>query len=168
MPVHVAFGGTGPGLAAGPGDGSAHGGVHGAGGHPHPGRRAAPPDRRPEWRARHLPVPGRQGRWLHRVAGDGGPPDRRPGGGAALRRLLPRRDGTATPPGDDDRGQQPAGGAGQRTGGPGRRPGTVPPRGRGGQPSQVGIPGQHEPRNPHAHERRHGHDPDPAGNRPDL
>ena len=31
-------------------------------------------------------------------------------------------------------------------------------RGRGGQSSQVGVPRQHEPRDPHADERRHRHD----------
>ena len=62
----------------------------------------------------------------------------------------------------------------RRTGGP--RPGTdrgtasdqLPTlpgqRGRrGGQPCQERVPGQHEPRNPHAHERHHRHDRAGAG-----
>ena len=38
-----------------------------------------------------------------------------------------------------------------------RRPGRGARRGRGGQPGQERVPGQHEPRDPHAAERGHGH-----------
>ena len=41
------------------------------------------------------------------------------------------------------------------------------PAGRGGQPGQERIPGEHEPRNPHPDERGHRHDRPPAGQRPE-
>ncbi len=39
---------------------------------------------------------------------------------------------------------------------------------RGGQPGQERVSGQHEPRDPHAHERHHRHDRAGAGHRPRL